>query len=216
MTDQSNILPLPLMTRRVLTCKRSALAGDNGNDGWLDVFHQCGTVGRADGEDRDQFQKFKYACGRNWDRVMSAIKTAQEEVKAILSPSDDFHAWMRICEDLNREYCTKDTSGNPVLKVNENGSQSFTFTPENRRKRDALMDGYRSDPKWAAVLQEDDDKRSQANAFMEGTIDMELYTVPWDFLPERMSAPYMARVAIMCTGAPADIEADLAKILAGS
>ena len=188
---------------KTLTCKIIELAGPNGNDGWEDVFRQAGAVGRADSEDRASFQKFKYAVGRNWDNVMSAIRMAQKQIRKMLDPSDDYNTFLREIEDLNKEYCQKDESGAPLLKDMENGSKSFTFTEEARVTRDGLVEVLKK--KYADAIHEQEHQEEAVQKFMQSTVDIELFTVPFMNVPERISGPYLARMMVMCTDVPDDV-----------
>lgn len=180
-----------------LTCKVSELAD------WEDVFRQCGAAGRADTEDRNNFQKFKYAVGRNWDRVNSEIRKAQESVKRILKPGAGYDEFLREVDALNREYCDKDANGEPVMKPMENGTQAFMFTESQRTARDGLLEEIKK--KYANAIKDQEAREECANGHMAGNVDIELFTVPWACVPERISGAYLARVAVMCTDIPADV-----------
>lgn len=200
----------------ILKCKRSELAGVSERDGWLDVFHQCGLAPRADGEDRDHYQKFKYACGRNFDRVMSKVKEIRKEVEEIMMPSDFYDEFMRKVEAINRKHCLLDEKGEPDLTVNENGTGTYKFTDERRALRDAELEALKAQPTFAAAIEDQNEKRKAAAAFMEEPCEVELYTVPWSWLPERAGSAYLARLSVMCTDVPPEIAEDVAKVLAGN
>ena len=181
-----------------LTCKRSELAD------WEDVFRQCGAVGRAEAEDRNNFQKFKYAVGRNWDKVNSFILKEQANIKEMLTPSDGYNSFMREVELLNREYCEKDKDGNPVTKEMENGSQAFVFSEEYRMARDGFLDAIKK--RYALEIADQEQRENESARYMEGLVDIELFTVPWEYMPERISGAYLARCAVMCTDVPDDVK----------
>lgn len=189
---------------KTLICKRIELAGPNGNDGWEDVFRQCGAVGRGDGEDRQNFQKFKYAVGRNWDNVMSAIRFSQKKLREMLDPSEEYNMFLREIEVLNLEYCQKDEKGEPVLKQMENQTNAFTFTEENRAARDAKVEELKK--KYSDAIDEQSQKEIRVNIYMQYEVQIELFTVPWEYMPERLSGAYLARCAVMCTGVPDDVQ----------
>lgn len=200
----------------ILKCKRSELAGVSESDGWLDVFHKCGLAPRADGEDRDHYQKFKYACGRNFERVMSEVKKCRKEVEEILMPSDFYDEFMRKVEAINRKHCLLDEKGEPDLIVNQNGTGSFKFTDERRALRDAELETLKAEPIFALSIKDQESKQKCAEAHMADTCEVELYTVPWAWLPERMGSAYLAKITVMCTDVPPEIAEDVAKVLAGN
>lgn len=189
---------------KTLTCKRIELAGPNGNDGWEDVFRQCGAVAPCDQDDKAAFQKYKYAVGRNWDAVMSAIKFCQKELRKALEPSPEYDVFLREVDDLNREYCQKDASGQPVTKAMENGTVAFVFGEDQRALRDGLLEEIRK--KHAAAIDEQKAKEEAASEYMQGEIDVPLFCVPWACIPGRIGAAYYPALSRMCTDIPADVQ----------
>ena len=182
-----------------LVCKRSELPE------WEDVFRQCGAVTKAESEPREPFQKAMYAIGRNWDRIQKIIKRAQGEVRKILAPSDLYDSFLKEIESLNREYCTKDAAGDPLFKANAQGQNTFQFTDENRKVRDGMVEALKARPAYSLAIAEQKNAEDNANKFMEEPIEVELFTIPWSSMPERLSGPYLSRVAVMATDIPHDV-----------
>lgn len=187
-----------------LVCKRSELPE------WEDVFRQCGAVTKAESEPREPFQKAMYAIGRNWDRVQKVIKHVQAQVRKMLAPSDLYDAFLKEVEALNREYCQQDEQGEPVFKPNAQGQNTFQFTDANRATRDGMVEALKKRPAYATAIDEQETKEKDIGKFMEEPIEVELFTVPWSSMPERLSGPYLSRVAVMATDIPPDV-ADMMK-----
>lgn len=190
---------------KTLTCKRIELAGPHGNDGWLDVFQQCGAVSPCDQDDKANFQKYKYAVGRNWDSIMQTVKACQKQLRKMLAPSDEYNKFMKEMEDLNFEYCMKDGNGAPELKKNEAGTPLYQFSPSDRVTRDGLAGELKK--KYADAIDEQEEKESCAETdFMQGEVQVELFTVPWSFIPGRIGAAYYPALTRMTTDIPDDIQ----------
>lgn len=186
------------LVEQVLECRLDELAD------WEDIFRQCGTVTRGEAEDREFFLKFKYACGRNWERVSAEVKRQQGIINDMLSV--DVNGWseyLREVEAANQEHCTKDEHGAPVLKPGKDGNQNYTFTAEARKVRDGIVEFLKG--KYADAIKAKTEQEQAVQRYMESTVAIPLFCVPWAWIPERLNASYLAKVAVMCTGAPEGI-----------
>lgn len=169
------------------------------------MFQQCGAVSPCDQDDKASFQKYKYAVGRNWDAVMQAVKFCQKQLRKMLEPSAEYNAFMNEIEALNFEYCMKDADGKPDIKKVEGGSPLYQFTTDSRAARDGLAGEIKK--KYAEAIDEQEEKESKAESdYMQGEIEVELFTVPWSFIPGRIGAAYYPALARMTTDIPEDVQ----------
>lgn len=169
-----------------------------------DLFRQCGTVSRADGEDLDTYKKFKYAVGRNWDKVMSQIKSDQKKLRSIMLPDAEYDRYMQHVENLNRQFCRKDDAGAPILLDGPDGGKRYQFDSDAKKLRDAAVEEVK--PAFAKAIENQNLKEEAAVQFMDDEVTIDLHEVPWAWVPERISGPYMARIVIMCRNVPEDSE----------
>jgi hypothetical protein len=141
---------------------------------YVQLFDECGKVTKGDGDNPETFMKFKYACGRNWDKVKGVY------IALLKSPA--YQAMMQAREVCQEKYCTKDPGGQPLLKQTTQGEE-YTFTRENQALCDAEIH---------LICEE----------LMEEINMIELFKVPFATVPEKMAGAYIKELEVMLTGLP--------------
>jgi hypothetical protein len=141
---------------------------------YVQLFDECGKVMKGEGDNPETFMKFKYACGRNWDKVKSLY------IALLRSPA--YQAMMHAREESQEKYCTKDAEGQPILKQTAQGEE-YTFTKENQALCDAEVH---------LVCEE----------LMEEVNLVELFKVPFATVPEKMAGAYIKELECMLTDLP--------------
>lgn len=168
---------------------------------WEDVFMQVGNVSRAETEDRDNYMKFKYAAGRNWRKLEQLRKQTAASVDRLLAPSDAYQKFMKDRESLLASCAVVDADGDPQMEKRDDGRNYFVFDAEGHAKAEALMVEHRK--AHAEVVEEQLRKQEQTTAYLADELQVALYTVPWAWVPERISGAYLQAVELMCVDAPA-------------
>jgi len=174
-----------------------------------EVFQQASVVTRADTEDRTLYQRFKYYCGRNKDRVDVAFKHAEEGCGKInerymteAAADDEIAAYMDEQDIVLKAHAKKDAKGEPMIA--ENGAWDV---PAEEHK--AVSEELKTiKKKYAEAVKRQEkrnaDLKAENTAYMDEEVELRLFTVPWGSVPERIGGGYLVRLTPMLTGMPED------------
>lgn len=194
---------------RTLKIKRRELGGIDpktlaiGQGGYEDIFRQCGGVTRAEGEDRELFMKFRYAIGRNWKKIESEIEKANQALKFILNHSKGYIEFLEAHSKLADELAEKDEDGNVILESDKNdpSRQHRKFSPEAMEEGERRLAELKAS--HADAIKEQLQRIERANAFLDEEIEIELYSVPFAWVPEKISGPWFDAIMCMVDDPPA-------------
>lgn len=174
-----------------------------------EVFQQASVVTRADTEDRTLYQRFKYYCGRNKDRVDVAFKHAvdgcgkiNERYMTEAAADDEIAAYMAEQDIVLKAHAKKDDKGEPMIA--ENGA--WDVPAEDHKAVSAELKPIKKKYAKAVKRQEqrNADLKAEDTAYMDQKVELRLFTVPWDTVPERIGGGYLVRLTPMLTGMPED------------
>ena len=172
----------------------------------VELFDLCGKVMRGEREANEPYMKFKYACGRNWDKVNAMTKAASAKYHALTKSAPEYRTILLACEDSRKIHCTKDAQGAPVMEKDERGVELYTFTSESLATCDAEIKAIVA--KSQAVYDAHQAKLKAGEEFLNEEVSIDLFTVPFSMVPERISAAFIPAISIMLTDIPEDVEAD--------
>jgi len=168
----------------------------------LDHFQSASKVQRADNEDAEKVNRFKYACGKNAEKVMSFIKKITPDLAKIAVPIDGLSdydaARIAICE----KYCQRDETGSPKLQENEKEkTKEYVFSFEDQKtvqkELSALGKIYKS------ILSKVEKQQTDIEAYLDTSVEIqELHCVEWKDLPERISGTYLVVLSPMIKNIP--------------
>ncbi|MFH1604469.1 MAG: hypothetical protein ABIH03_11245 [Pseudomonadota bacterium] len=165
-----------------------------------DVFQQVGNVAMAEGENREQYMKFKYWAGRNWRIFERLRKQICGAIQNMLKPDPAYAEFLRRREEILAQCADKDADGDPKLWKSDDGKMRFVLSFDGEKKAEALVETLRKEFQTAV-----DDRLAHeeyVTNFLAQEIEVEIFTVPWDWAPSRISGAYLQAVAVMCPDCP--------------
>jgi hypothetical protein len=167
-----------------------------------DLFRQVGAVGRGDTEDRDTFLKFKYAVGKNWKKLESLVKEVHAKLAVIMEPDEHYRAFQIKREEIADKYATKDAEGNVIFTPDKDdpNKQQRTFTQENQLLGEQELDALKAE--YESSIKKYEEQAKQAQAYLDEEIMIELYSVPFDWVAERIAGAWLDAIEIMLTDLP--------------
>jgi hypothetical protein len=166
----------------------------------MDHFSKAALVGRAEHEDIEQYKKFKYAAGRNFEACRSACKGFMKTVEKMKEPSPKMLEYVNRRDLLAIECAIKLPTGE--LDATDDGEhRTLKFTAEGEAAR--IKGEMALNEEYADVLAEFNTREERAIDFMKSTlVPVMIFTFPWDKVPEQMAGGYMAAIACMLDGIP--------------
>jgi hypothetical protein len=171
----------------------------------LDHFQAASKVQRAENEDSEKVNRFKYACGRNADLITSLIKTINIDLTKITAPVDGFDDYMTARSVICEKHCQRDETGNPKFiggeEDKENGGMKrYIFNPETlkiAKKEIAALDKT-----YKTVLAKVEKQQTDMEEYLDKETKVSLYCVEWKDLPERISGTYLVVLSPMIKNIP--------------
>lgn len=179
-----------------LTIKRDEI------EKYEDLFRQVGAVGRGDTEDRNLFMKFKYAVGKNWKRLESELKIVRKKVQELMTPTPAYIEFMKRREEIAEQFATKDADGN-VIYTNDKDDptrQHRQFTPENQEAGTKALEELKTE--CALALAQYAQAEQAAQDYLNEEITIDLYSVPFEWVAERIAGAWLESVTIMVDDPP--------------
>jgi hypothetical protein len=164
-----------------------------------ECFRSAGMVTRGEHEDRDSFMRFRYAVGRNWHMVESALNRANARYRQMILPGEGYQKFLCEREKIARKHALKDEKGQPVSKQVE-GQDIYQFDETGARAGEAELDALKK--QMEDVCREQEMKIAAGREFLAGVVHLQFYSVPWEWVPERIAAPFLDMIAAMCDGVP--------------
>lgn len=171
----------------------------------VELFELCGKVMRGEREESQPYMKFKYACGRNWAKLNALTKAASAKYREITKSAPEYRTILLACEDSRKIHCTKDAQGLPVMEKDERGVELYTFTSEALATCDAEIKAIVA--KSQEVYDVHQAKLKAGELFLNEEVSIDLFTVPFSMIPERMAGAYIPAISIMLTEVPDEADA---------
>lgn len=181
---------------KVLTIKRGEA------ERYEDLFRQVGAVGRGETEDRDTFLKFKYAVGKNWKKLESLVKEINAKLAVIMEPDEHYRAFQVKREEIADKYATKDADGNVIFTPDKDdpNRQHRAFTQENQLLGEQELDALKTEYEFSITKYET--QTEAAKAYLGEEVAIELYSVPFSSVAEKIAGAWLDAVEIMLTDVP--------------
>jgi len=116
------------------------------------------------------------------------------------SEDEEIAAYMAAQNVVLEKWAKKDGEGEPQKA--ENGA--WDVAEEDHPSVKAELVPIKAKYAEAVKRQEkrNADLKAENDAYMEGKVDVRLYTVPWENIPERIGGGYLVRISPMITDAP--------------
>ena len=168
----------------------------------LDAVSRAATVQRGESDDADCLKKFKYACGRNFDRIQSVLRKAQSEQDQITSSHPAFLEYTQKYSELGEQFCKRDENGQPVLDESDPEKPKYIFEKENQQPYRDAVDALRVEYRETLDLVE---------SIWEQVEDIDLFMIPWAWVPERISGGYLFAISDMISDLPTELRVEEAE-----
>lgn len=181
-----------------------------------EAFSECSKVSRAENEDADIHKRFKYACGRNWERAMAIWKAAGARARELTKPSPEYVAFIEAAVDIARNYAIKDKDGNPVKVDNAPEADDKDFLPNCGYDIPAdAVESHAAAFKFVAesdavAIQAREAAIDQAQAIMDEEATLGVFCVPWAWVPEKIIGAWLQRIRVMIADLPAELDESVA------
>lgn len=176
-----------------VTVKRGELAN------WYDTFQQASGVAKGDTEDRQNYMKFKYWCGRNCAVIEGVINAAQKHINA-MRPTPAYIEFAQARQAVAEKFAERNAKGEPMTVKGEGGLETYVFTPEGRKAGDEALEELHQH--YALPIRGEEQRQKDIAAYLNEAVSFDLFTLPWSFAPERVSGTYLAMLAAMFDGTP--------------
>lgn len=166
---------------------------------WLDILmavSRAATVAKGESDDPEFMKRFKYACGRNFDRLQSALRVAQGEQDQITSADPGFLEYTRKYDDLGQQFGKRDEDGELILDESDPEKPRYTFDRDsNKAYRDAVDE----------LREEYRDTLDRVDAVWAIEEKIDLFQIKWAWVPERISGGYLFGIADMIEDVPLEL-----------
>lgn len=171
----------------------------------LDHFQTAGKVRRGESENAENVTRFKYACGRNAERIEHEIKRVNIRLSDLQLEIEGFEDYLLARNTICDVHCKRDSDKKPIFiggaEDKENGSEKkYTFSPENlkitRKEISVLEKEYKN------VLKAKHDQVEDEEKLLDQTVEIKLHTFDWKNIPENISGTYLAVLTPMFTSIP--------------
>lgn len=169
----------------------------------LRLLAEVGAVTKGDTEDREAFLKFKYAVGRNWDRVKSAWEPENKWAETMLSNAQEhkeYQDFQAARTDLCLMYCRRDDKDQPITHQDANGLEVYEFTPEGRQQFNDKLAALKA--RYADAIERMEYAQQSVEDRWKTEVEIEIYKVPFRTAPERLSGAFLHAIAWMLEGCP--------------
>ena len=183
------------MSGAVLKCRRSEL------EKYHELFDQVGKVTRAESEALDPYMRFKYAAGRNFQRVRSVLQATVARWNEMLKPTQGWLAFQAARDEVCRKFCKQDEDGDPVITDGKDGEKLYDFTADGRQRANEAIDALTAG-EYLVDFTLRQGKEREAREYLDEMVEVPIYTVPFATVPERVAGGFLAECAIMVDGLP--------------
>lgn len=154
-----------------------------------------------------QFQRFRYAVGRNFDKAVSIDKqtsTLMSKLQTELAPIPGFTAYLEQRDVELRELAEKDEKGNPLLE--RNGEDLFYAMSEaNKLKLPQLEQQLREE--YAAAIAAQQAREDKINAVLQELVDVEFFMIEFQAVPLNLFSGWFSMISPMLRNIPAEFDA---------
>ena len=166
-----------------------------------EAFSRAAVVNRTPAEDVDTLRRFKYACGRNYLTIARVFQKTGELQRKMVKPNPEFQKFQRAQNELALKHCLKDDKGEPLYVVDkESGATEYRFTAAGEVAMQNELDAL--EQRYAGAIRARKKNAEQIEALLDMTVEIELYTFPFERVPELVSGGFLAAIAPMLIGAP--------------
>ena len=165
-----------------------------------EAFSRAAVVSRTPFEDLDGLRKFKYACGKNYETVRRLLERIVTQQQAMVRPNPDFQKFQRAQNELALKHCLKDKDEPQYHTDPKTGECEYRFTTAGELAMQAELD--RLQATYATALAARKRNAEEIEAYLDGTVELELYTFPYDNVPELVAGGFLAAISPMLEGAP--------------
>jgi len=122
--------------------------------------------------------KFAYARAKNIKAISPEVESCQEA----LQPSKKFSEYDKKRVDVCKEYCNKDGDGNPIIRdgsyVGIEPNENSHFDKEHGKLKE----------EYSEVIEERKKAVDEYNELLEEEVEIELYMLKLENVPEQISA----------------------------
>lgn len=169
----------------------------------MEHYGNASSINIHERDDADAYRRYKYAVGRNYDRLriaenerMTMLQTAAQQV------TPGYADYQADCQAVSLRYAKRKEDGTVDYEKGEHGEDLYQFTRDDELKVHEEMNQLTV--KHAQAIA---DRKAQAEfiqAIDQTEIEIELYTFPWEKVPLNLTGGYLAYIRPMLTGAPTD------------
>ena len=153
-------------------------------------------------EDMEQFNRFKYAVGKNYRRLESTMAEIDAQLRSILYADDvDFNAYRTSLKQVAEQYADRDDNG-AVVYLDPDQTQV--------RIQDEAMPLYQADlddlrQRYASFLARQAERERQADVYLDGMVYVHLHRFPFSKLPRSLGGVWMTVLSPMIDGLPDEL-----------
>lgn len=153
-------------------------------------------------EDMILFNKFKYAVGKNYNRLDSLNDQTNARLREILHAEDkEFDAMRMAMKQLAEEYAERDDNG-AVIYCDENHTQ-VRIPNESMPLYEAGKDDLKEKYKDAMARQQE--RESAADAYLEEMVSVDFHQIDFAVLPRSLGGVWMNSISPMISGIPEEL-----------
>jgi hypothetical protein len=183
---------------------------------YCDHFTRCARPPRSGGEDKDLVQKFKYAVGRNYQRMQrivdetAKLKSAIAEHLPLPPAPPELAEYERERQAIILSHARRNEAGQVVAKRDEQTGEVNPVIPtEAHAEVQRLIDELRA--RYAGPIEVREKQIREMEAAWKKAeeeidaqqVEVALFTFPFADVPEAISGTHLADLSIMLTGCPA-------------
>ena len=160
-----------------------------------EAYDQACKVTPGETDNREDVLKFKYACGKNANRLRALLNETGAEVQRLHYSLPEYAAFMQECTDAAEEMADRDDNGQPVVDADGD----FVIT-KRKEEFEGSLEWLRK--KHAAAIEAQKAVAAKIDEYLEQTVDVKLHQVSFVSLPEKIGGAYVDLIGEMLTDKP--------------
>lgn len=162
----------------------------------------AGKSPKGDSDDLGMYKKFKYACGKNRDRLLAIAKRTNRLIdEALNSHPPAYDEFIDKCEESFKTHAKKDENGDPVTRVTPGTQQEiYVLDPPDEAAANEEVEALKKEYEVTLSAMAGIDEKIAA--IKAEPIEIELHTIPFEHVPERMASGYYTVLEPMLVDLP--------------
>ncbi len=168
----------------------------------MEAIGQAATATASEGEDINRVKKFKYAAGKNYNKLRSIAKAINQRQLDMQDGYSDkeFDEYNVKRTEICESHAEREDSGKIVYKQGADGGQRYAIAKALKTDFDIQIKELGGEYKEAlARYRENEDKTA---AVLDEEIAIELFTISWEMMPIQISGGYADAITPMLTDVP--------------